>query len=235
MLQSRLPTETLVFMYPVRAVAVAACLLYFQRAYVELASPMFGRSPTYPVTPGAAPSPAARWVEAVLVGLVVIVIWIGIDPYYPKLGELMTRFSLWLGKLLGYAEPPDTPPPAPFDPTSIESPFVRYGFIASRVFGAVLVVALMEELFWRGFLLRWLVDEDFQRVPVGTFQLSGFAITVVLFGLEHEQWLAGMICGALYNWLYYRTRDVMACVVAHAVSNAALAAYVLTTGDWKFW
>ena len=51
----------------------------------------------------------------------------------------------------------------------------------------------------------------------------------------NNQWLAGLICGALYNWLLYRTRSVFACVVAHAVSNAALAAWVLARGDWKFW
>ncbi|MCS7048842.1 MAG: CAAX prenyl protease-related protein [Verrucomicrobiae bacterium] len=235
LIQSRLPTESLLYMYPVRAVAVGLCLLFFRRAYVELRSPMLGLAPAYPVAEGAAPSATSRWFLSVVVGLVVIVIWIGIDPYYPKLGELLTRFSLWLGRLFGYAEPPDTPPAAPFDPTTIASPLARYGFIAFRVFGAAVVVAFMEELFWRGFLIRWLVQEDFQKVPVGTFQRSGFLITVVLFGLEHEQWLAGMICGALYNWLYYRTRDVMACVVAHAVSNAALAAYVLATGEWKFW
>jgi hypothetical protein len=27
----------------------------------------------------------------------------------------------------------------------------------------------------------------------------------------------------------------LACVVAHAVSNAALAGWVLVRGDWKFW
>jgi hypothetical protein len=56
-----------------------------------------------------------------------------------------------------------------------------------------------------------------------------------LFGLEHREWMAGLICGALYNWLYYKRKDVFACVVAHAVSNAALAAWVLARGQWKFW
>jgi hypothetical protein len=99
----------------------------------------------------------------------------------------------------------------------------------------VLVVPVMEELFWRAFLIRWLVKEDFKSVPVGTFTWPSFLITVALFGAEHNQWLAGLVCGALYNWLLYRTRSVWACVVAHAVSNAALAAWVLARGDWKFW
>jgi hypothetical protein len=104
-----------------------------------------------------------------------------------------------------------------------------------RVIGAVVVVPVMEELFWRAFLIRWLVNEDFQRVPVGTFTWMSFAVTTLFFGLEHDQWLVGLICGAAYNGLLYRTRSVWACVVAHAVSNAALAGWVLARGDWKFW
>jgi len=103
------------------------------------------------------------------------------------------------------------------------------------VVGAVIVVPLMEELFWRAFLIRWLVRADFKQVPVGTFSWPSFAVTVVLFGGEHREWLAGLICGAMYNWLLYKRKDVFSCVVAHAVSNAALTAWVLARGDWKFW
>ena len=99
----------------------------------------------------------------------------------------------------------------------------------------MLVVPLMEELFWRGFLIRWLINEDFKRVPIGAFTWSSFFITTVLFGAEHHEWLAGVICGGLYNWLLYARRNLVSCVIAHVVSNAALAAWVLTTGDWRFW
>jgi CAAX protease family protein len=143
---------------------------------------------------------------AVVIGLVAIAIWIAIEPFYPKFSHA-----------------------APFDPSG------RWVFTAFRVVGAVAVVPVMEELFWRAFLIRWLVNENFKSVPVGTFTWFSFAVTVGLFGAEHNDWLAGLICGALYNWLLYRTRSVFACVVAHAASNAALAAWVLARGDWKFW
>ncbi|HEY6549025.1 MAG TPA: CAAX prenyl protease-related protein [Vicinamibacteria bacterium] len=155
---------------------------------------------------------------AVAVGALAIGIWIAIDPFYPGLSRLLGSDS-----------------PTPFDPTSIASPGARLTFLVFRVLGAVLVVPLMEELFWRGFLARWLVKDDFQSVPVGTFTPFAFGATVVLFGLEHEQWLAGLICGALYNGLLYRTKSLTDCVVAHATSNALLAAWVLTRGDFKFW
>ena len=222
LLQSRLPDDSLTWMYPIRALTIAGSLWYFRRSYAELL-PTHWRG-------------VGMWTFAIAIGIFAILIWIGIDPYYPKLNYLMTQFSRWLGSLMG--QPPPASPiaaPAPFDPTTISSLAGRYTFIAFRIFGAAVVVAFMEEIFWRGFIIRWLIKEDFQSVPVGAFTWFSFLITVAFFGLEHDQWLAGLICGALYNWLYYRTKSIPACVIAHATSNAALAAYVLYTGDWKFW
>jgi uncharacterized protein len=182
----------LLWVYPAKVIAVAAALIYFRNAYEEL-------------RPGFS-------LLAVIVGLVAIAIWIGIDSFYPKFGS-----------------------GAAFDPTTISAVGQRNVFLAFRIVGAVIVVPVMEELFWRAFLIRWLVKEDFKSVPVGTFTGLSFAVTVGMFGAEHTQWLAGLICGALYNWLYYKRKDVFACVIAHAVSNAALAAWVLARGDWKFW
>ena len=182
----------LLWMYPVKIIAVAAALIYFRNTYEEL-------------RPGFS-------LLAIIVGLVAIAIWIGIDPFYPKFGS-----------------------GAAFDPTTISPLAQRNVFLVFRIVGAVIVVPVMEELFWRAFLIRWLVKEDFKSVPVGTFTGLSFAVTVGMFGAEHTQWLAGLICGALYNWLYYKRKDVFACVIAHAVSNAALVAWVLARGDWKFW
>jgi CAAX prenyl protease-like protein len=178
--------ETLPWVYPLKTVAVTASLLYFRKCYTEL-------------------RPNFSWL-AVAVGLVAIVIWIAIDPFYPKLGERVA-----------------------FDPGG------RWGFIAFRIAGAVLVVPIMEEIFWRAFAIRWLVNKDFKSVTVGTFTWMSFLATTILFGVEHREWLAGIICGVFYNWLYYRRKDVFSCIVAHAVSNAALAGWVLMTGDWKLW
>jgi CAAX prenyl protease-like protein len=214
--------QNLFWVYPLKTVSVAVVLWVFRKRYEELRSPMccavIRRSPmTDPVAGDlrsaevrgqetGAQHAAKSWLLAILVGLVAIAIWIGIDPFYPKFGKAEV-----------------------FDPGA------RWGFIGFRVAGAVLVVPLMEELFWRAFLIRWLVNEDFKRVPVGIFTWPSFAITVALFGAEHQEWLAGLICGAMYNWLFYKRKDVFSCVVAHAVSNAALAAWVVARGDWKFW
>ena len=190
--------RNLIWIYPVSAITVGAALWTLRGYYDELRSPMISRTGGMPAL--------QSWLLAVVVGLVAIVIWIGIDSYYPKLGN----------------------------PTVL-NPSGKWLFIVFRVAGAVVVVPLMEELFWRAFLIRWFIDGDFKRVPVGAFTWLSFAITVGLFGLEHREWLAGLICGALYNWLYYKRKDVFACVIAHAVSNAALAAWVLARGQWKLW
>ena len=104
-----------------------------------------------------------------------------------------------------------------------------------RMVGAVVVVPIMEELFWRSFLIRYLVTPTFTTVQLGTFTpLSGGA-TVVLFGLEHHLWLAGMMAGAIYNLLLYKTRRLWPCILAHAITNLLLGIHVLVTGEWHWW
>jgi hypothetical protein len=108
-------------------------------------------------------------------------------------------------------------------------------WIAIRLFGSAVVVPVMEELFWRSFLLRYLVSPDFRQVPLGTFTTSALAISVALFGAEHNQWFAGMVAGLLYTLLLYRTKSLFSCIIAHAVTNLLLGVYVLMTGQWQYW
>ncbi len=108
-------------------------------------------------------------------------------------------------------------------------------WIAIRLLGSSIVVPVMEELFWRSFLLRYLVNPDFRQVPLGTFTASALAISVALFGVEHNQWFAGMVAGLLYTLLLYRTKSLFSCIVAHAVTNFLLGVYVLTTQQWQYW
>jgi CAAX prenyl protease-like protein len=104
-----------------------------------------------------------------------------------------------------------------------------------RIFGAVVVVPIMEELFWRSFLMRYLVAPAFITVRLGTFTPLSFGATVLLFGLEHHLWLAGMMAGAAYNLLLYITQRLWPCILAHALTNLLLAIHVLVTGEWHWW
>lgn len=106
-----------------------------------------------------------------------------------------------------------------------------------RLLRLIVVVPLLEEIFWRGYLLRYLIHEDFTRVAMGTFSWLSFAVVTAGFCLEHSpaDWPAAAVTGALYNFTAYRTRSLSSCVLVHAVTNALLGAYVLHTGQWGFW
>jgi CAAX prenyl protease-like protein len=104
-----------------------------------------------------------------------------------------------------------------------------------RIFGASVVVPIMEELFWRSFMIRYLISSKFDSIALGTFSLFSFAATVVLFGLEHDLWLAGMMAGAAYTGLLYYTKRLWPCILAHTVTNFALGVHVLVTGEWRWW
>ena len=93
----------------------------------------------------------------------------------------------------------------------------------------------MEELFWRSFLIRWVINPDFEKVALGTFSLGSFAATVILFGLEHHLWLAGIMAGVAYYALLYKTKRLGPCVMAHSTTNLALGIHVLATEEWQWW
>ena len=110
-----------------------------------------------------------------------------------------------------------------------------YTLAGVRLFGAVVVVPIIEELFWRSFLLRYLISPQFQSVPLGSVTPLSCIVTVLLFGVEHDLWLAGMLAGLAYTFVLYRTGNLWACIVAHAVTNLLLGVHVLITGEWHWW
>jgi hypothetical protein len=109
-------------------------------------------------------------------------------------------------------------------------------FVVLRVAGSVALVPVLEELFWRGWLMRWLIDRDFRKVPLGTYARAAFWIVAVLFASEHgPYWEVGLAAGIVYNWWIIHTRNLADCMLAHAVTNGLLSVYVLTTGQWQYW
>jgi CAAX prenyl protease-like protein len=153
---------------------------------------------------------------AVGLGMFVTVLWVGLDGLYPTFGSAGAR--------------------AAFNP-NVLSPASKVGFLAVRMLGLVLIVPLFEELFWRSFVVRWIIDPDrFQDVPIGRVTPMAGAITAALFAVEHPaEWLPALLTGAFWAWLLHQTRSVSACFVSHAVANLGLGIYVLSKGAWKFW
>ena len=141
-------------------------------------------------------------------------------------------FALWIRMEWTFAA---VGRPQGFNPTLLPGAEVQLIMTLFRVGGAVLVVPVMEELFWRSFLMRYMIDPDFDRVSLGNFTWLSFMVTVLLFGLEHHFILAGMMAGAIYSIILYKTRSLTQCVLAHSVTNLALALYVLASGKWYYW
>lgn len=122
---------------------------------------------------------------------------------------------------------------AGFDPRT--AGVIDWPLVAVRIAGAALVVPVMEELFWRSFVLRWIDQPDFLRLEPAQAGLRGFVISVLLFGFEHNLWLAGIVAGVVYSVLFMRYRTLWSSIVAHAVTNGMLGAWVVMTGSWSYW
>ena len=109
-------------------------------------------------------------------------------------------------------------------------------FIIVRVIESAILVPILEELFWRGWLMRWTIRPDFESVPLGQYTPFSFWAVAVLFASEHgPYWEVGLAAGVAYNWWIVRTRSLADCMLAHAVTNALLAGYVLLFGQWQYW
>ena len=104
-----------------------------------------------------------------------------------------------------------------------------------RLAGSAFVISFIEEFFWRGFLYRWLIKPDFIHLDLGTFRSGMFLLVSLLFGIEHHEWLPGILAGLLYGGLLIKTRDIWAVGIAHALTNLLLAGYVIATGRYYFW
>jgi hypothetical protein len=108
--------------------------------------------------------------------------------------------------------------------------------LALRMIRAVVIVPIAEELFWRAWLMRWLIDQDFERVPLGRYTAQSFWLVAALFASEHgPYWDVGFAAGVLYNWWMVRTRSLGDLILAHAVTNFSLRVYVIAFGKWEYW
>jgi CAAX prenyl protease-like protein len=156
-----------------------------------------------------------RWTcswEAAAVGVLVFALWMALEPTPDA------------NKEAAFAAALDALPPA-----------VMAFWLVARVVGAIVTVPIAEELAFRGYLGRRLIDADFERVSFRRFTWLAFVGSSLLFGLMHGRWLAGTLAGMCYALVLYRRGELGDAVSAHAITNALIAAYVLTTGHWLLW
>jgi hypothetical protein len=152
-----------------------------------------------------------QWLLAIGTGLAVFLVWINFDEGWATMGS--TRG---------------------FNPTGNDGG-IDLTLAGLRLAELALVVPVMEELFWRSFLLRWLDARKFSAADPQRASPRAFALTAVLFASEHSLWFAGLIAGLLYNWLYMRTANLWVPIASHAITNGALGIWIVATGNWHLW
>jgi hypothetical protein len=159
-----------------------------------------------------------RWaisLEAVVVGIGIFAVWIGLDQYYPHLMK---------GGATGN----------PNDQFG-EGSALAWFFIVVHILGMTLVVPPLEEVFYRSFLYRCLANQNFLSVPLNRFLPFPFFATTIIFGFSHNEWLAGILCGAAFQWLAIRKNRLGEAMTAHAITNFLLGAWIVWRGAWHFW
>ena len=165
---------------------------------------------------------ARHVVGSIALGIAVFVIWVGPDVLWPA----YRGHWLFQNRITGsvHAEMP----------AALKSSLL---FIVFRAYGCTIMVPIFEELFWRGWLARWLIDsEDFRRIPLGAYTIFSFWIGSILFASEHgPYWEVGLLAGVAYNAWLRRTRSLGDAILTHAVTNGCLSAYVLAADKWQYW
>ncbi|MBN2422146.1 CAAX prenyl protease-related protein [Candidatus Woesearchaeota archaeon] len=99
----------------------------------------------------------------------------------------------------------------------------------------VVLAPVIEEFFTRFFLMRWIIDKNWEKVALGKYTFMSFLITVLFFGFSHNRWLAGIITGILLNILLYKRKNIESCILAHSAANLLLGIYVVYRGAFYFW
>jgi CAAX prenyl protease-like protein len=162
-----------------------------------------------------------RWGGSLLLGIAVCVIWIAPDRIFPGYHAHWLFTNSITGSVISSL------------PESSRSDLT---VLILRTVRAAVFVPIAEELFWRGWLMRWIISPDVQAVPLGAWSARAFWIVAVLFAAEHGPlWDVGLVAGVLYNWWMVRTKSLGDVILAHGITNACLSAYVVLAGRWEYW
>jgi hypothetical protein len=163
---------------------------------------------------------APHWMASIGLGLAVCALWVAPDLLVPGWRDSPLLQNDVTGRLK----------------TSIPAAELTPVMLALRTMRAALLVPVLEELFWRGWLPRWLQDTRFERIPLGRYTAFAFWGTAALFALEHGPfWEVGLLTGIIYNWWMRRTASLGDLILVHAVTNLALSLVTIATERWTFW
>jgi CAAX prenyl protease-like protein len=187
-----------------------------------------------------------RWYYAARVCTVALLLWI-LRAHYTEMhgisgitgpriavavGAGIAVFLLWINLDFGWARFGNS---TPFDPTQPDGAGIDWNVVFFRLSGLALVVPVMEELFWRSYLLRRLDRLAFLTLDPAKSGVRAMLICASLFASEHSLWFAGLLAGLVYGLVYVRGGNLWLPIISHATTNAALGGWVLATGHWEFW
>lgn len=162
-----------------------------------------------------------RPLASIAIGAFVFLLWIAPDIFSPAYRQNW----LFSNSVIGHLH-------SSLQPSALHSPWI----LAWRSIRAAIIVPVVEELFWRAWLMRWLIHNDFHEVPLGTYRPFAFWVTAVLFAAEHgSYWDVGLLTGIVYNFWMMRTKSVADCILMHAVTNTILSGYVIAAAQWQYW
>jgi CAAX prenyl protease-like protein len=162
-----------------------------------------------------------HWIGTVALGVLIFVLWIAPDIAFPGYRQLPPFHNAIMGAVHSSLSESDRHDPA---------------VLFLRTARASIIVPIVEELFWRGWLMRWLIHPNFQKVPLGAYQASSFWMVAILFASEHgPYWDVGLVSGILFNLWMVRTKSLGDLIAAHAVANLCLSGYVIAAGKWDYW
>ena len=160
----------------------------------------------------ATPVPLREWLVAAALGIAVFAAWITFDSGWAAFGA----------------------PGAGFVPLAADGA-IDPTLVLLRLAALVLVVPVMEELFWRSFVMRWIDRRDFGTLDPRRASVLAFALSSALFALEHTLWFAGLLAGLAYGWTYLRSGNLRTPILSHGITNGLLGLWILATGSWHLW
>ncbi len=154
--------------------------------------------------------------EAIVVGVAIFAIWIGLDGYYPRLSTLDAGAN-------------------PFKQFG-DGSALAWTYIVVHIVGMTFIAAPAEEIFYRSFLYRYFVKTDFLAMPLNQYHGLSFFVTSIIFGIMHpDRWLAGIICGLAYQGLVIHKNRLGDAMTAHAITNFLLGVWIVWKHEWSFW
>ena len=179
---------------------------------------------------------------SLFIGILVFILWVAPECrwLYDHCRPLSLLYHRWLVMPLGaypeYFTPQTFPALSPdcsglaFSPAEAGWPLA-----IARLLGSAFVIAPAEELFFRGFLYRWIQGRNWRAIDISKFDAHSFWIVVAVFAFEHDRWLMGAVAGIAYGLLAIKCGGLRAAIVAHITTNLLLGIYVLVFSRYGFW